>query len=272
MKLLNIACGKRIHKDWVNIDFHKSGESVIPVNVLKGLPFEDNSFDVIYSSHFFEHITKEQADFVLAEIYRVLNKDGIVRIVVPDLENLCREYLEILSNIEKEESKKKYNWITVELLDQLVRRESGGEMGKMFKDKEIIDDKEMVRYIKERVGTDVSTYSSKELSFKDKLKLLNIAKLKEFLLYKYASFVSFFLPRPFRENLLLKTNIGERHIWMYDKYYLQEKLEKAGFEDIKFLKHNESQIVNFESYLLDTNKDGTPYKGVSSLYCEGRKK
>lgn len=272
MKLLNIACGKRIHEDWVNIDFHKSLPDVIPVNVLKGLPFEKNTFDFVYSSHFLEHITKEEADFVLSEMHRVLKKNGIARIVVPDLENLCREYIKVLSNIKDSENKKKYNWITVELLDQLVRKESGGEMLSVLKSEETKKDKVLVDYIRHRVGEDVSRYSTKDLSFKQKLALLNVEKLKEIFTYKYATFVSLFLPKAFRDNLLLKTKIGERHVWMYDKYSLNEKLKKVGFKEVKFFQHNESQLASFASYFLDTNRNGTSYKGESSIYCEGVKK
>jgi len=89
MKMLNIACGGRYHKDWVNIDFNAESNNVKKVNILGGLPFEDNSMDVVYSSHFLEHLSQEQADFVLKESQRVLKKDGIIRIVVPDLDICC---------------------------------------------------------------------------------------------------------------------------------------------------------------------------------------
>ncbi len=265
MKFLNIACGERIHKDWVNIDFHKYSDDVIPVNVLKTLPFKDKTFDVVYSSHFFEHISRENADFVLSEISRVLRESGILRIVVPDLENICKEYLKILSNIEKEGYQKKYEWITIELLDQIVRTESGGEIGKLYKNKAVQRDKLMAKYIKNRVGVDINS------SVIQKSLKITPRKIKEFLLYRYVFFIRGLLPKLVRESLFLKTSIGERHVWMYDKYSLGEKVKKFGFEDIKFFKHDESQIENFKNYFLDTNKDGTPYKGESSLYCEARR-
>lgn len=79
MKMLNIACGRRYHKDWINIDFHTETKEVIKVNILSGLSFEDNSIDVVYSSHFLEHLTPEQADFVLSKCKRVLKTDGIIK-------------------------------------------------------------------------------------------------------------------------------------------------------------------------------------------------
>jgi len=55
-------------------------------NVKYGIPFPDDSVDYIYSSHLLEHLFKEDARNFLKEAYRVLKKDGIVRICVPDLE------------------------------------------------------------------------------------------------------------------------------------------------------------------------------------------
>lgn len=133
LKLLNIACGSRYHKEWLNIDFHAVSNLVKRVNILKGLPFEDDYFDAIYISHFIEHLTNNQSLFVLRESIRVLRQGGIIRIVVPDLENICREYLNILEKVKENSNfDEKYNWIVAELLDQMVRNYPGGIMGEIF--------------------------------------------------------------------------------------------------------------------------------------------
>ena len=99
LSLLNFACGSRIHPDWVNIDFSPIDKRVKKVNLLGTLPFTDKSFDVAYSSHFLEHLTPQKALQVLKEIKRILKPNGIVRIVVPDLENLTSTYLSTLSHL-----------------------------------------------------------------------------------------------------------------------------------------------------------------------------
>jgi predicted SAM-dependent methyltransferase len=273
MKLLNVACGNRFHKDWTNIDFVASSSEVKAINILKGLPFSDNSFDVIYSSHFLEHLTQIQADFVLSEIFRVLKSGGIVRIVVPDLENVCKEYLSILSDIQENDNKKRYDWIILELLDQLVRTESGGEMLKIYKDNITVNDDFMKEYIFYRVGErlTLSTNSSPASHFKDKLNNLFEGNMKNKIIYAYISAIKKLLPSSINCSLVLNTSIGEKHLWMYDNYSLHQKIIKNGFIDVKFFSHNDSQIPKFSEYNLDTNVDGTPYKGVSSLYCEAIK-
>ena len=50
------------------------------------LPYSDNSFDGIYCSNVFEHL--EEPEFALYELLRILKKDGILIITVPEFDNL----------------------------------------------------------------------------------------------------------------------------------------------------------------------------------------
>lgn len=52
------------------------------------LKFADNAFDFVFSGDVFEHITEEQKDKCLAEIYRVLKPGGSVTIKTPNLDYL----------------------------------------------------------------------------------------------------------------------------------------------------------------------------------------
>lgn len=60
--------------------------------------FKDSSVSVVYASHLYEHLSLKSAELYLKESYRVLNNNGAIRIVVPDLEALSRDYLENLKN------------------------------------------------------------------------------------------------------------------------------------------------------------------------------
>lgn len=48
------------------------------------LPFDDNSYDAVYSEHFFEHLFHDEALELFREIFRVLVPNGVVRTTVPD--------------------------------------------------------------------------------------------------------------------------------------------------------------------------------------------
>ncbi len=62
------------------------------VDVRKGLPLDNNSVDYIYCSHVLEHFEKWETEKILRECRRVLNKTGVMRIVLPDLEKLISKY------------------------------------------------------------------------------------------------------------------------------------------------------------------------------------
>jgi len=108
---LNIGCGTSGIEGWVNIDnspsillsrlplgkriFHTPDwpRGVRRADVRKRIPFPDSSVLYIYSSHTFEHFTYEESSAVARECLRVLKPGGILRIVVPDLGMLVRDYL-----------------------------------------------------------------------------------------------------------------------------------------------------------------------------------
>lgn len=108
--ILDIGCGQGMYmltflkmgaKDVAGIDldknFVKDANEFISKNGFKSnalcadctqLPFPDNSFDIVYSGDVFEHITFEQKDKCIEEIYRVLKPGGIVTIKTPNLKYL----------------------------------------------------------------------------------------------------------------------------------------------------------------------------------------
>lgn len=62
-------------------------------DVTKGLPLDDNSVDVVYSSHMLEHLDQTEVPIFLQEIKRVLMSGGILRLAVPDLRKQVDQYI-----------------------------------------------------------------------------------------------------------------------------------------------------------------------------------
>ena len=60
--------------------------SFIHHDLVYGVPFPDQSVDVVYSSHFLEHLDPQSGRRLLQECLRVLKPGGLIRICVPDLE------------------------------------------------------------------------------------------------------------------------------------------------------------------------------------------
>lgn len=101
--------------------------NIVFLDLRRGIPEEDASADAVYHSHLLEHLDRDRVPAFLADVRRVLRPGGIQRIVVPDLERQCRDYLEDLdaclagaSRAEKHES------FIGTIVDQLVRLEAHG--------------------------------------------------------------------------------------------------------------------------------------------------
>lgn len=65
---------------------------VITADLRRPLPFPSASAECIYASHVLEHLYEDEARSLLAECVRVLKVHGVLRIVVPDLSAIVRQY------------------------------------------------------------------------------------------------------------------------------------------------------------------------------------
>jgi len=282
MKLLNLGCGQRFHKAWINIDFVSSNVNVIPHNLLNGIPYNENEFDVVYHSHVLEHFSKESGRKFIAECFGVLKPGGIIRIAVPDLEQIVRNYLRSMEGaLEGDlESADNYEWMMLELYDQTVRNQSGGEMAKYFYKDEIKNS----FFVFSRIGQEgkkirenfmkSKKYSKKSDNIEQKYFLRHIfnpkfylLKLKKIIFYKE-------MEELHRNKLYIAIGKfrlgGEIHQWMYDRYSLGKLLNDCGFSDIKVVTAFESRISSWNNYELEST-DGVIHK-PDSLFIEAIKK
>jgi predicted SAM-dependent methyltransferase len=98
---INMGCGWRnFGEDWIHID--GGNYSHLDFNdITKLQQFEDNSVDLIYSSHVIEYFDREEVIDVLDEWKRILKKDGILRIAVPDFRSIANLYVNGKYPLEK---------------------------------------------------------------------------------------------------------------------------------------------------------------------------
>ena len=89
---LQFGCGGNRLDGWYNYD--------ADVDITKPLPFNDNFADRIFAEHVVEHTDSKEAFGFFKECYRVLKKDGRIRICVPSIERIYmmadQEYLQWL--------------------------------------------------------------------------------------------------------------------------------------------------------------------------------
>jgi ubiquinone/menaquinone biosynthesis C-methylase UbiE len=119
--LLNVGCGATRPLGWVNVDcslnawIQRTGlgralarrfirsttytsTNVRYINLNRRWPWPDQSVDVVYGSHVFEHLRLRSAALFLSEAGRVLKPGGVIRLVVPDLYKLAKRYVTDFEN------------------------------------------------------------------------------------------------------------------------------------------------------------------------------
>lgn len=269
-KLLNVGCGNHFHCEWTNLDLISDCVDVIPYDITTGLPFADNSFDAVYHSHLLEHLHRSHGIELIRECLRVLKPGGIARIVVPDLEKIAMLYLEKHNRAWQgdEQAQTDYDWMKLELIDQMVRNQSGGQMGPYMADPKIRNSE----FVRSRVGDEYKLcqpYQPEDSPRRDvqsrivatkSLRVKIARKIVKWLLGSNAEVA-------FSEGLFRSS--GEVHRWMYDRYSLRNLCECLGFVGFQVLDAPTSQIAEFGSYELDII--GNDVRKPDSLFVECRK-
>lgn len=250
----NIGCGSTWHPDWENYDLVPSDERVRQMDIVGGWTLPPKACDAIYSSHVLEHLKRNQAQRFLINCYNSLKPGGVLRLVVPDLEGICREYIKQLDAARsgQTDAARKHQWITLELLDQVVRTSSGGAMAKLWASGDLPEE----AYIVERLGEESAHWI-------EKLKLQR-GEHREAATYEdvFAQ-----LPELKGEKAVRFREGGEIHQWMYDEVSLSELLSSIGFECVVRKEGDASSIPDFRKYNLDTNERGCVRK-PDSLFLE----
>jgi hypothetical protein len=277
MNCLNLGCGTRFREDWINIDIAPIHPKIQYWNILNGIPFSNNSFDFVYHSHLLEHIPKYKVSGVLAECYRVLKPGGVIRVVVPDLEAIIRLYLENLEAalLGSVQGRQRYHWMLLELYDQAVRNNSGGEMSEYLRQNPIPEGSFVIQRLGGEASKILEVYkhvpnASHQRQYthpKDVIKRArDIARSVRESLYSrllgQGDYQALLLGR-FRLS-------GEIHQWMYDRYSLSMVLQIAGFVNPVQQTAMTSIFPEWEKSNLDIEPDGTVYK-PDSLFMEAVK-
>ncbi len=107
---LHAGAGENYKEGWVNIDLHPATDKEILHNLVKGIPFPDNSVDFIYTEHFIEHIPYDAALAFMTESYRVLKPGGVLRISCPDLDFLVAAYTQENWRTHSKEEERPPEW------------------------------------------------------------------------------------------------------------------------------------------------------------------
>jgi len=83
---LNVGSGPNLIDGFINVDYFWRPGLDMCWDIRKRIPIQNHSLDGIYSEHCLEHVTFTDGLNVLKDFYRLLKRDGVLRIVVPDAE------------------------------------------------------------------------------------------------------------------------------------------------------------------------------------------
>lgn len=106
---INLGLGKTPRPSFVSIE-RKPG-SDIQYDASEGLAFPDASADGLYCVHFLELLSQSGGLSFLRECRRVLKTTGILRIVVPDLDDIVQRYLSAKGHGDGGMLKPEWPWI-----------------------------------------------------------------------------------------------------------------------------------------------------------------
>lgn len=83
---LNLGCGQELLKGYINIDNRAEVCPNVCCDIIRGLPFADNSIDYVRAHDFLEHIPLGQTVKVIEDVWRVLRHGGKFDSSTPDAE------------------------------------------------------------------------------------------------------------------------------------------------------------------------------------------
>ena len=86
--------GEEKKEDWKILNIQQKPDVDFIGDITDLGQFEDNSIEEIYASHVVEHVAQKKVETTLKGIHRVLKDSGKFYVSVPDMDILCKIYLD----------------------------------------------------------------------------------------------------------------------------------------------------------------------------------
>lgn len=110
---LQIGAGPTVLDGWLCTDISPRSDGAVYLDATKRFPFQDGTFDYVYSEHMIEHIPWNEGLFMLQECRRVLKPGATIRVATPDLKVL----LDLYAGTDEPMKERYVKWVTDRFLE-----------------------------------------------------------------------------------------------------------------------------------------------------------
>jgi predicted SAM-dependent methyltransferase len=263
LQRLNLGCGDVFLPGWRNLDFVARPPHVVRHDLRETLPLPAGICEVVYHSHVLEHFDPAEAVRFLAECHRVLAPGGVLRVVVPDLEQKARLYLDRLAAAAGQPDDStlagQHQWMTLEMLDQLARRKAGGEMAPFMRSRQCGE------WVRARIGDEFDKAAANpEVRPQPPAPSLR-RKMQDWLAGRARRRLG--LDRSDVDEARFRQT-GELHRWMYDRVSLTALLTRMGFSNVTVVKADVSRIPDWSDNGLFLDLGTAGLRRPDSLFME----
>jgi len=103
IRKVNYGCGVALLNGWINVDImpannvKRNGSVYYQMDLTRKHPFPDNSIEFAFAEDFIEHLSQADVVIFLAEIYRTLQKNGVLRLSSPGFFNVLTQHFSEIS-------------------------------------------------------------------------------------------------------------------------------------------------------------------------------
>jgi len=103
IRKVNYGCGAVLLNGWINVDImpsnniKRNGGIYYQMDLVKKHPFPDNSLEFAFAEDFIEHLSQVDAVIFLTEIFRTLQKNGVLRLSFPGFFNVLAQHFSEIS-------------------------------------------------------------------------------------------------------------------------------------------------------------------------------
>lgn len=92
-KKINIGISDWKKQGWDSIDHNDARLFSLPYQIWR-MPYPDETYEIVFCSHVIEHISHFKIEQAICEINRIMTKNGVLRLLTPDLRKLAKAYVE----------------------------------------------------------------------------------------------------------------------------------------------------------------------------------